>query len=353
MDRRATVLAFNDPSAYVLHIAHSPDGASFAAAGAKPDGKPLLSILDTATLKTLGSLTHHTGPISDLCFVGTTLLSSSMDGTVAVWDLRSGQLASKLSRPALEPEEPTQRKKKKGDPGLPSICTVDSDQASLIAYGTSVPEGSEDSMIVLFDNRNMEQPLATFADSHSDDITCVRFRSGLQSSTAAARELATGGTDGVLNLFHLTEDVGSEGKSDEDKENDSIQMTIPLDSISRFAWAGKYVCGLTTTEQLFVVDPNEGDVLLNLEDVRSRTLSEYLVDCVFDAATERLYLYAGVGGDVACYHINLDGVVACPERNLLGGHSDIVRGFSTLLGSDGRSTAVLTGGEDGRVILWV
>jgi WD40 repeat protein len=350
MNRAATILAFNDPLAYVLQLAPSPDGASFAAAGAKPDAKPLLSIHDTATLKALGTLVHHTGPISDLCYVGaTTLLSSSMDGTVGVWDLRSGQLASKLSRAALEPEEPT-RKKKKGDPGLPPICTVDSDQATLIAYGTSVPEGSEDSMIVLWDNRNQGQPLATFTDSHSEDITCIRFRPGAQST--AAQELATGGTDGVLNLFHLTEETGSNSKTEEDTENDAIQMTIPLDSIARFGWAGKYICGLTTTEHLFVVDPNEGDVLLNLEDVRSRTSSEYLVDCVFDAATERLFLYAGVGGNVTCYHVNLDGVVACPERNLLGGHADIVRGFSTLRRSDG-STAVLTGGEDGGVVLWV
>lgn len=354
-----SVVAFGDPSTYVLNIASSPDGTKFACAGARTDGNPTLAVQDLATLHPLLALSHHTGPISDLCYVNpTSLLSSSMDGTVALWDLRAASKpAGILSRPAPAPEpdeDAPPRKKKRLPAGPPPICSVDcstvSSSTNLIAYGTAIPDGGQDSMIVIWDPRSLNTPLATFSDSHSEDVTCVRFRQS--PSASGSEELVTGGTDGVVNLFHVGTGIASAATSDEDKENDAIQMTIPLDSIARLGWAGKYVWGLTTTEQLFVADPNEGDVLLNLGDIRTKTASEYLVDCIFDASSERLYLYAGVAGNVRCFHVNLDGVSPATDGDLLEAHSDIVRGFATVRQQNG-NVIILTGGEDGKVVSWI
>ncbi|KAI9013631.1 WD40-repeat-containing domain protein [Hyaloraphidium curvatum] len=337
----ASIVPFPE-NAYVLHIASPPDGAHFACAGASQNGAPFLGICDTRTLQPALSLVGtHRGTITDLCFPSpTSLVSSSMDGTVVMWDLRTGAPAATVSQAAPEPEEP--RKRKKPVP-LPPVCSVDVSQ-SLLAYGTNVPDGGDDSMICLWDLRNCASPLAVFTDCHSEDVTCVRFA---PHQTGPVSELASGGVDGILNLFALSPDVISGPASPEDKENESIQMTIPLDSIAQFGWASRYIWGLTTTEQMFVVDPHEGDVLLKLEDVRERTSSEYLLGCLYDEPSERLYLFAGVGGDVNGFHVNLQGVSASPDRNLRGAHTDIVRAFASI-GTD----AILTGGEDGRVVSW-
>lgn len=347
MKPAGSLTPFQVASAYVLNITSAPDGARFAAAGASTDGKPHLVLVDSSTLKPVANLAQHSATISDLKYAAdSTLLSSSMDGTVAVWDLRTGRPNALLSRPAPEPEEDTKARRRK-PMKMPPVCSVDSDAGrNMIAYGTGIPDGGEDSMICFWDPRSLSAPVATFADSHSEDITCIRFR----PERGAQAELASAGTDGVLNLFHLGSDIFS-NRSDEDKENDAIQMTIPLESVARFDWASKYIWALTTTERLFVVEPNEGDVLLNIDDIRAKTGSEYLIDCVYEPMSERLYLYAGLGGNVRCFHVNLDGVTEIPERNLFGGHADIVRGFAPI--SRNGQAGILTGGEDGRIIAWV
>jgi WD40 repeat protein len=66
----------------------------------------------------------------------------------------------------------------------------------VICAGTELLE--EDSYLLFWDIRSSKL-LGAYWESHSDDVTAVRFHPSLTHS------LATGSTDGLLNVFNLLE----------------------------------------------------------------------------------------------------------------------------------------------------
>ncbi|KAI9328052.1 WD40-repeat-containing domain protein [Zopfochytrium polystomum] len=205
---------------------------------------------------------------------------------------------------------------------------------TIVAAGTEQPQkenGDDESPRLLFwDIRSSPRPLAAFEDCHSDDITQVRFHP--TNPTA----LITGSTDGLVNFFDIT-------TLDED---DSLHQ------VGYFGPACEYVYCLTHVETFGLYTFPDADLVKLYGDVRELAARggvhlEYLVDAHYEAAEQRLYLYSGTwSGDLAILNVGLDGMEVVHTLN--GGHSETVRGVHW----DKAASRVVTGGEDGRIVLW-
>lgn len=78
----------------VISMSFASDGKSLAVAR----GLPTVSRLDTLTGKTLGELGPHPVEVRSVAYVpGTDLLATASDGTIRLWDVKTGKVARQLS----------------------------------------------------------------------------------------------------------------------------------------------------------------------------------------------------------------------------------------------------------------
>lgn len=201
-----------DEPSYILDLTLSPaDLLSVSCSGR------VVQLHAKETLRFLGEYQGHTGAVFGVRFSPSSadlLFTGSSDGTLRCWDVRRpGSSAVLVFR---------------SDPDH-SFCSFD-----LSCNGTVVCAGTEqlgdDSSLVFWDTRTtgsgakQEGLLGVFSESHSDDITTVRFH------PKQADRLASGSTDGLVNVFDLS--LGG--------EDDALITTCNCDSsASALCWSGR------------------------------------------------------------------------------------------------------------------
>lgn len=291
------------------------------------------------TLRLVGDFQGHTAPVCGVRFSHLSphlLFTGSADGTLRCWDVRRpGSDATQVFR----------------SDSTHSYCSFDvSCSDRVLCAGTE--QVGEDSFLVFWDARMVQDGgemgglLGVYSESHSDDITTVKFH------PQQADRLASGATDGLVNVFDLS--LGG--------EDDALVTTCNCNSsASSLCWTGKdldqLLC-LTHDEGLHLWDvarPDSDDTLTLLSSADARTLVqlpdgaslEYFVGGTWLSDEERILLVGGSNhGEL--HLLDCSGRGLRFIKSLRGGHSATVRCFQW----DAISQSLLTGGEDGQLLQW-
>nr|XP_046269717.1 WD repeat-containing protein 89 [Scatophagus argus]XP_046269718.1 WD repeat-containing protein 89 [Scatophagus argus]XP_046269719.1 WD repeat-containing protein 89 [Scatophagus argus]XP_046269720.1 WD repeat-containing protein 89 [Scatophagus argus] len=287
------------------------------------------------TLSLVGECQGHSGPLSGVVFSHTSpdlLYSGSADGTVRGWDVR---------RPGTEAAQMF-----KSDPSH-SYCSLDlSCSDTLLCAGTE-QVNDEDSFLVFWDIRKPGGDLlGVYSESHSDDVTQVRFHPRDKD------RLATGSTDGLVNVFDLSRGA----------EEEALLATCNSDSSAgSVCWSGadytQLLC-LSHDEGLHLwdlsqLDTDEPLTIFSTSDARSLTPLadgggvDYLVGGRWLEEAQKLLVVGGKNsGDLHLMECDDKGLRLL--RSLEGGHTSTVRCFLW----DAAEEALVTGGEDSQLLLW-
>ncbi|XP_028251521.1 WD repeat-containing protein 89-like [Parambassis ranga] len=316
---------------YLLDVSLQPSGGLLAVSCSNFT----VHLHNKDTLSQVGEYRGHSGPLCGVTFGHTSshlLYSGSADGTVRVWDTR---------RPGTEAVQVF-----KSDPSH-SFCSFDTNCGdSLLCAGTE-QLNDEDSFLVFWDLRKPGSGLlGVYSESHSDDITQVRFHPRDKD------RLASGSTDGLVNVFDLSR--GS--------EEDALLATCNSDSSAGWVcWSGpehtQLLC-LSHDEGLHLWDLGQLDTdqpltIFSTPDTRSLTPLadgdgvDYLVGGRWLEDAQKLLVVGGKNnGDLHLMECDAKGLRLL--RSLEGGHTSTVRCFLW----DVVAEALVTGGEDAQLLLW-
>ncbi|XP_030627757.1 WD repeat-containing protein 89 [Chanos chanos] len=332
-------LQHDDPT-YILDLAFPANSQAEVVAVCCSDRSVRLYTANTLCLQR--EYQGHTGALCGVRFAHNSsdlLFSGSADGTLRCWDVR---------QPCSEAVQVFQ-----SDPAH-SYCSFDASCSdTVLCAGTE--KVNEDSFLVFWDARmvrNGEESLkkdgllGVYSESHSDDITSVCFH------PRQADRLATGATDGLVNVFDLSQ--GS--------EDDALFTTCNSDSsVSSICWAGKdlqqLLClshdeglhlwdvgQLDSTDPLTLLSANDARTLAALPEGKSL---DYFIGGTWLEDGGHL-LVAGGTNDGELHLLDCSGSGLRLIRSLVGGHSATVRCSHW---SPVRST-LFTGGEDGLLLQW-
>lgn len=358
---------FNDPC-YIFKVVLSHCGQRLAAT------------LSNNTIKTYtvhgeavthaGDVLAHSKTITDALFplpdAPLLLYSSSADGTVRGWDLRSGQQAESFQSGGQE-------------------------LFSLDVLGDTVAAGGQGD--VHFWDRRTRKAVAKFDDMHMDDVTQVRFHSGSrmlvtasQDGLVAVHDLAGGiqqdeGFVAALNAGTSVEEIGLYGPSG---SGERLWVRTGTESLQLWEWAkaaapgveGGDVAFLDLTWEARAAAAAAASRSSNPEVTKLFEEVDYLAGCHWDEASGQLLMVAGTNaGAVGFFPVAeaaaLSGALrgrppadalAPPPVVLRGAHGDVVRsvrcfpgaaGAAAGGGSGGRARLLCaTGGEDSKLALW-
>lgn len=120
------------------------------------------------TLRLVAEKRGHRGPLCGVLFSHTSphlLYSGSADGTVRVWDVREAAAPAAAAAQLF-----------RSDPSH-VYCSFDLNAGNTLLCAGTEKVDDEDSFLVFWDVRKpgAAQPLGVYSESHSDDITQVRF----------------------------------------------------------------------------------------------------------------------------------------------------------------------------------
>ena len=322
---------------YVLHLAHSNATGSIAAALSNRQIK--LYSVKNGGIQYSGDLHGHTGRITSaqcpLLDEPHMLQTSSADGTVREWDLRTGQAAR--------------------------VYTAGNQEiACSSTNGTFVAAGARDN--VLFWDRGSGKSIGSFVDTHFQDVSQLALHPTNRTALVSASE------DGLIAVFDTS------GGLDEDE---GFRAALNIDTaVTNMGFYGPngdklWCCSGTETLHLWEwaaacddeSDGGNGPLGQSL-DPRGKLLfgdqpADYLIECEYDPTNDQLVVAAGsISGTVALFPVEQPqrGAVVAPDLRfggasavLHGAHSDIVRSLIWLGGS---GPLWVTGGEDARVCVW-
>ncbi|KAF5389550.1 hypothetical protein D9757_004160 [Collybiopsis confluens] len=253
---------------------------------------------------------------------GQTLVSSGQDGSVKVWDERTGSHGIKMSNLG------------KSRAILSFDVSVD---GYTVAAGTELQ--SDDSLVLYWDPRKPAAPLRAHSSTHSDDITVVQFSPNRPST------LLTASSDGLLSLSDANE---------QDEDEAVVHVGNFGCSVSQAGW---------------MADGSHLD-LLQSHDIRAPSLhsgpTQWVTDYLITASTStasgqpnHLSVFVGSNeGDAALLTNNDLSTSQSLDPNAghewilhklwLTGHEGVVR--SSLW--DDQDQVLVTGGEDGKIHIW-
>jgi len=307
-----------DPHEYVFELARAADGSAVAAALSSR----CIATFDGPTMRATGApLAGHAGTLTDVAFDRTDpalVLSSSEDGTVRGWDLRSRREVLRIGH----------------DEGVLNLS---------VGCGGSMLATASGVAAHFFDLRTRTK-LGCYADNHTDLVTQVVFNPMNET------EVATGSEDGLVCVYDCRQASAET----------SLQCVLNGDCAVRrvgfFAPGGEGLFVLTGSETLGLwhkataqcLNPGTaGNVRASVPGVN------YLVDCRFEACSGKLHLLAGdyEGGLTLC---EASDAAVAPVATLASGHSAMVRAclWGDGGGGAGPLASLVTGGEDTRLCAW-
>ncbi len=315
---------------YLLDVALQPSGLLAVSCS-----NFSLRLHNKDSLSLVGECQGHSGPLCGLVFSHTSpgvLYSGSADGTVRGWDVR---------RPATDAVQVF-----KSDPSH-SYSSFDLNCSDTLLCAGTEQVDSEDSFLVFWDIRKpAAELLGVYSESHSDDITQVRFHPRDKD------RLASSSTDGLVNVFDL-----SQGG-----EEEALLVTCNSESsVGAVCWCGdeftQLLC-LSHDEGLHLwdlsqLDTDEPITIFSSSDARSLSLLadgggvDYLVGGRWLEEAQKLLVVGGrSSGDLHLMECDARGLGLL--RSLEGGHTTTVRCFLW----DAAGEALVTGGEDAQLLLW-
>jgi WD repeat-containing protein 89 len=342
---------------YVLHLAHSPATGTVAAALSNRHIK--LFNLKEGGLQFTGSLSGHTGTITSaqcpLLDEPHLLQTTSADGTVREWDLRTGQAARVFTA---------------GNQEI-ACCT---------SNGSLLAAGARDN--VLFWDRGTGKHISSFTDTHFQDVTQVKFH------PVSRGAFVSGSEDGLIAVFNtsggLDEDEGFKAALNIDTavakigfyggNGENLWCCSGTETLHLWEWAaacddeseggnGSLGQSLDARTKLSL-NNNGGDGDDNGGAGGSNDLqkqangADYLIQCEYDPNTDQLVVIAGNNTGSAALFPVVQPPLSATDVNLEfrpavavleGGHTDVVRSLAWL---NGTGPVWVSGGEDARVCVW-
>ena len=298
-------------------------------------------VYSTDTLTKTNTLQPHTAPVTGLATTHTLphmVATCSTDHTVKVWDIRvasdkpshtltfSGSVASQQPHCAGKP-----------------LNSVAMNSSGLVAAGTEQVGG--ETFLLFWDTRQGNKLLGGYWDSHNDDITSLQFHRDKKDI------LATGSTDGLVNVLDLSQ--GSE-------DDALVTSHNTEDSVGRVLWYSRKGDPM----QLAIQTHTEEIQLWNTDDVGPHTvfdrssichgirrkISEHTYIAGIHASQEQGGLVVIAGSSCSsgpCLRLARIKNKKVKPLSMLGGEGSVVR-CSLALEAGG----YVTGGEDGIVAVW-
>lgn len=312
-----------DEGAYVFDGALNSDSNILAAFLSSNN----IKLYALESLQNITCLSGHKKTVTGVrfsCQDPNSLYSSSLDGTICLWDIR------KQGKPALSFKDDTGQ-------NLKPIASFDINQdEQFVCAGTEIIH--EDAFLVFWDVRTTKL-LGGYWNSHSDDITQVKFHPEKSS------HMASGAVDGLINIFDLSESC----------EDDALMQTLNTgSSVGKLAWCptsmGDKISCITHIEEHQLWDTEEAQTISvfdrdNIKESGKVEEVPYLID-VFQC-NNLLHLAAGTNsGNVNILTVSDDDYSLLTR--LQGGHKGIVR---SILWND-KTKMFITGGEDGTICCW-
>lgn len=323
---------------YVLSLASLP--SCYAASTSAPSNT--IHLYDTSDLRVIATLGGHEEGVTSLRAVDTVggknvrrLISSGRDGTVKVWDERTGSVGIQMQSAG------------RGRALL--CCDVSSDGVTVVA-GTDLQ--GEDALLQYWDPRFPVVPLRSHSSTHSDDITALHFRHE-RSPGEHKNMLLSVSSDGLV----CTSDA------DEPDEDEAVLHVGNWGcSIAQAGWMspgsnGSAAAWASSDMETFSVWSNEMDLVQDL-DIRSPSIhtpqltwvTDYLIGC--HRSARDLHLFVGSNeGDIALINSSDLSSAGAPWRTRAvwsTGHVGVVRSHLW----DERNNVLLTGGEDSKLNMW-
>ena len=361
---------------YVLHVACGPCPAS-ATASASGNQTPLSCALsnrcvqtyDRETLKKVHSIDEaHDAPITDITHSqiaasgdstqSPLLITSSEDGLVKIFDLRTRPSSNGALKLQLGSGLKSHANKSKAG----HVATEEALSVSIGYNGALAAVGSNKGLIHFYDLRlisniqTMQQPLGSYVDAHTDDVTKVRFQRSTRDSHETTSILLSASEDGLACTFDTSQ------PSEELALRSVINVGSPLRDVGFFGPALEGLYCLTGSETMSVWHHESAQPIGDFGDVRNHLSSiaggipvQYLVGCAW--INDELNLLAGnTMGDSVLYKVDAGALAV--KKIMSGGHRGCIRSFvpvsSTSKSGDGGmpSTSIITAGEDSRLCEW-
>ena len=227
-------LTFDD--AYILNVDFNCDGSKLLVFGSNGE-----ACICSPDLQKLSCTKTHTEAVSQAAFAkcdANLFYTSSYDGTIKLWDIRDMNTCKlEFKDSSTQPGPPSSSLK-------PILCFDTSPTNSIVCAGTE--QVGADSYLLFWDARSANQT-GGYWESHSDDITTVKFNSERGNC------LASGDSVGNVNVFDINQ-------SDEDE---ALQTSFNADdSVAKMTWFKKngqmdYLAITTHSEELQVFETEE------------------------------------------------------------------------------------------------
>ncbi|XP_060521428.1 WD repeat-containing protein 89 [Cylas formicarius] len=236
-------------SEYILHVCGNSQTNPYLAVTLLDNSCEVFDFAQDLT--SIARFKGHEKKVVECKFDDSLLYTGSNDGTIKLWDTRSPEkeAISFVDRTLDATSDPK------------SINSFDvSANKRLLAAGTDLIDG--DAFILFWDVRSTKL-LGGYWESHTDDITQVRFHPD-DSNT-----LMSGSTDGLINIYNLVET----------SEDDALQQCLNtekfVDSLTWFDEKGRYriSCVTSTVDlQLWDLDGAEPYARLERNDIASQIM---------------------------------------------------------------------------------
>jgi len=299
-----------------------------------------LGVYSMDTLSKTDTFQPHNQPVTGMTSSTNTpdmVMTCSVDQTVKVWDLRLAS-HSPVHTLAFTGSVAKQQPHCAGKP----LSSVAVSSSGLVVAGTEQVAG--ETFLLFWDTRVGNNLMGGYWESHNDDITCLQFHNDKKNI------LATGSTDGLVNVLDL---------SQPDEDEALVTSHNTEDSVGRVVWYSKK----GDTMQLAIHTHTEEIQLWNTEDVGPHTVLDRSSIChgVRRSVSEHTYT-AGIHADPEQEGLVIIAGSSCasgPCLRLARIKNKKVKPLSMLErgGALVRSTLAVkgryvTGGEEGIIKVW-